>query len=243
MFVTEKKKYHICGQFPWWLLSNCNIYDITSHMFQTLILMHLQMQRDVWLDNVINLQQYILRYTAWNPTSLRNVAFHWLTREYMQVVLCSWRRWRYRRKKFLFQCFFWRENVIDFELKKVLLPPPREFCRHILSWRKFQAASFKRCLHSVLRGYHVLRLRLRVAVKLNFRPYIRRYTSPNENFEYSYPLIIQSKTTHLTTLRRISWKAFLAERQKFLPCIAIWKDEQLFKHGGSMTQNVSFLKT
>ena len=31
-------------------------------------------------------------------------------------------------------------------------------------------------------------VRLRVAVKLNFRPYIRRYTSPNENFEYSYPL-------------------------------------------------------
>ena len=26
--------------------------------------------------------------------------------------------------------------------------------------------------------------------KLNFRPYIRRYTSPNENFEYSYPLIL-----------------------------------------------------
>ena len=25
--------------------------------------------------------------------------------------------------------------------------------------------------------------------KINFRPYIRRYTSPNENFEYSYPLI------------------------------------------------------
>ena len=37
-------------------------------------------------------------------------------------------------------------------------------------------------------GNHVLRLRSRVAVKLNFRPYIRRYTSPNENFEYSYPL-------------------------------------------------------
>ena len=36
--------------------------------------------------------------------------------------------------------------------KKVLLPPPREFSRHILSERKFQVASFKRCLHSVLRG-------------------------------------------------------------------------------------------
>ena len=39
-------------------------------------------------------------------------------------------------------------------------------------------------------GNHVLRLRVRVAVKQNFRPYIRRYTSPNENFEYSYPLNI-----------------------------------------------------
>ena len=38
-------------------------------------------------------------------------------------------------------------------------------------------------------GNHVLRLHSRVAVKQNFRPYIRRYTSPNENFEYSYPLL------------------------------------------------------
>ena len=50
------------------------------------ILMHLQMQRDVCLDNVINLRQYILRYTVGNPTSLRNVAFHWLTSEYMQLA-------------------------------------------------------------------------------------------------------------------------------------------------------------
>ena len=50
------------------------------------ILMHLQMQRDVWSDNVINLKQYILWYTVANPTSLRNVAFHWLTSEYMQLV-------------------------------------------------------------------------------------------------------------------------------------------------------------
>ena len=39
-------------------------------------------------------------------------------------------------------------------------------------------------------GNHVLQLRSRVAVKLNFRPYIQQYTSPNENFEYSYPLIL-----------------------------------------------------
>ena len=47
--------------------------------------MHLQMQRDVWLDNIINLRQYILRYTVKNPTSLCNVAFHRMTSEYMQV--------------------------------------------------------------------------------------------------------------------------------------------------------------
>ena len=48
--------------------------------------MHLQMQRDIWLDNVINLQQYILRYTVANLMSLRNIAFHWLTSEYMQLA-------------------------------------------------------------------------------------------------------------------------------------------------------------
>ena len=37
---------------------------------------------------------------------------------------------------------------------------------------------------------HVLRLRSRVTVNLNLRLYIWRYTSPNENFEYSYPLNI-----------------------------------------------------
>ena len=31
-------------------------------------------------------------------------------------------------------------------------PPTREFCRHILSCRELKAESFKRCLHSVLRG-------------------------------------------------------------------------------------------
>ena len=31
-------------------------------------------------------------------------------------------------------------------------PPPREFCRHILSCRELKGKSFKRCLHSVLRG-------------------------------------------------------------------------------------------
>ena len=36
-------------------------------------------------------------------------------------------------------------------------------------------------------GNHILRLRSRVAIKLNFRPYIRRYTSPNENLNTVIP--------------------------------------------------------
>ena len=37
-------------------------------------------------------------------------------------------------------------------------------------------------------GNHVYRLR--VAVKRDFRQYIRRYTSPNENFEYGHPILM-----------------------------------------------------
>ena len=48
--------------------------------------MHLQIQQDVWLDNIINLQQYILGYTVTNQTSLHNVTFHWVTSEYMQLA-------------------------------------------------------------------------------------------------------------------------------------------------------------
>ena len=51
----------------------------------------------------------------------------------------------------------WRMNfyplsVLDGWLRMGLVPPTREFCRHILSCRKLKAESFKRCLHSVLRG-------------------------------------------------------------------------------------------
>ena len=57
------------------------------------ILMHLRMQRDVWLDNVKNLQRYILRYTVWNPTSSCYVASHWLAFGFTQltalVALCK----------------------------------------------------------------------------------------------------------------------------------------------------------
>ena len=66
-----------------------------------MILMHLQTQRDVWLDNVINLRQYILRYSVGNPTSLRNVAFHWLTSEYVQLAAAG----RKGATKYIFAVF------------------------------------------------------------------------------------------------------------------------------------------
>ena len=44
-------------------------------------------------------------------------------------------------------------ELIDGWLRMGLLPsPPREFCRHILSCKELKAESFKRCLHSTLRG-------------------------------------------------------------------------------------------
>ena len=46
--------------------------------------MHLRMQRAIWLDNIINLQLYILRYTFANSTSLRNVVFIGWQSEYMR---------------------------------------------------------------------------------------------------------------------------------------------------------------
>ena len=90
-----------------------------------------------------------------------------------QAVLCSWRRWTYRRNKVHFHCLFQGKMLIV----------------HKNGDSHIQNFHLGRYIVGYTFGNHVLRLRLRVAVKLNFRPYIRRYTSPNANFEYSYPLI------------------------------------------------------
>ena len=71
--------------------------------------MHLQMQRDFWLDNVINLQQYILQYTVGNRMSLRNVAFHWLTSEFMELASGFMQlaaAWRLGATKYIFTVSF-----------------------------------------------------------------------------------------------------------------------------------------
>ena len=46
---------------------------------------------------------------------------------------------------------FARAYNIDGWLRMGLLPP-REFCRQIITCRELKAESFKKCLHSVLRG-------------------------------------------------------------------------------------------
>ena len=49
--------------------------------------------------------------------------------------------------------FYQSQIRLDGWLRMGLLPPPpREFCRHILSCRELKAKSFKTCLHSVLWG-------------------------------------------------------------------------------------------
>ena len=57
-----------------------------------LILMHLHMYCDVWLDNVKNLWRYILRYTVRNPTSSRNmllIGWHLVLRSSQNLSLCA----------------------------------------------------------------------------------------------------------------------------------------------------------
>ena len=68
----------------------------------------------------------------------------------------------------------------------------RQNCRSALEWGYPYSNFFLGGRGDVV-GYtfrnQVLRLGSRVAIKLNFQPFIRLYTSPNETFEYSYPLI------------------------------------------------------
>ena len=145
---------------------------------QTNFLMHLRLLRDFWFDNVKNLRQYILRYSVANPTSLRNVAFLWLTSEYIQLASGFMQLAAAGRKRNIahFHCLF-EGNMLIVHLNG------DNHIQNFHLWRYIVGYTF---------GNHVLRLRLRVAVKLSFRPYIRRYTSLNENFEYSYPLNIMS---------------------------------------------------
>ena len=84
-------------------------------------------------------------------------------------------------------------------------------------------------------GNHVLRLSSSVAVKLNFRPYIRRYTSPNENFEYSYPLTHKDRKLFANQLNLSS----LANNSLIL----CWWGGNVFLNTCTITLMILFLNT
>ena len=67
-------------------------------------------------------------------------------------------------------------------------------------------------------GNHVLWLRLSISIKLNFRPYIRQDTSPNENFEYRYPLISCSQIHSRNTPQLLKGKQTIRSLIRLLLC-------------------------
>ena len=85
-------------------------------------------------------------------------------------------------------CGFMRLATLQFELK-------------LQKCIRMGITIFKISFGEVYRRIYVRKSRFtvssRVAVKLNFRPNIRRYSSPNENFEYSYPLNIWISPLHV----------------------------------------------
>ena len=62
--------------------------------------MHIRIKHNIWLDNIKNLRQYILRYTVANSKSLWNVASDWpksgftslqvLARFYVAASISTW---------------------------------------------------------------------------------------------------------------------------------------------------------
>ena len=92
--------------------------------------------------------------------------------------------WKWRHIK---QRPVWRWTIIQ----KVKCPFCREFCRKnickYLGDNCIQNVHLGRYIVGYMVGNFVLRRRVSGAVKRNFRPYNRWYTSPNENFEYGYP--------------------------------------------------------
>ena len=72
------------------------------------------------------LLQYILRSTVANPTPLSNVAFHWLTSEYMQLASCFMQlaaaaHWPNRVHFHCLSLSFLRENVNSVTIFKIFI--------------------------------------------------------------------------------------------------------------------------
>ena len=64
----------------------------------------------------------------------------------------------------------------------------RQDCRRAFEWEyPYSQLWFGDIVGYMFRN-HVLRPHSIVAIKLNLQLYVHGYTSPNESFEYSYPL-------------------------------------------------------
>ena len=86
--------------------------------------------------------------------------------------------------------YFWRENVKSFAicmtLKASFLNVSRKSVNH-LEINCIQNVNLGRYIVGYMGGYLALWRRTSGGIQRDFRPYIQRYTSLNENFEYGYP--------------------------------------------------------
>ena len=99
-------------------------------------------------------------------TQRHYATFHWLTSEYMQLAsgFMQLAAAGPRRNIVHFHCLFEGKML-------AMYYNGDNHIQHFHLGRYIVRYTF---------GNHFLRLRLRVAVKLNFRPYIQRYTSQND---------------------------------------------------------------
>ena len=71
---------------------------------------------------------------------------------YAQILRCRGPDPTFIFQDIVFEMFNFVEPALDWWRSMLLLPPPQEFRKIILSKRGFQAASFNRCLQYVRRG-------------------------------------------------------------------------------------------
>ena len=100
--------------------------------------------------NVMSSRRYV--------TSKINIAPHRVNMTYCSIMRVNMTNCSIKRVT-MTNCSIMRVNMTYCSIRRMAEngfapppPPPREFCRHILSCRELKAESFKRCLHSVLRG-------------------------------------------------------------------------------------------
>ena len=90
-----------------------------------------------------------------------------------------------------------RLKNVEMDIKHGIKVANLYFCKHVFSFvlvycyelgdNCIQIFHLGRYIVGYTVGNFVLRRRVSGAVKHDFRPYIRRYTTPNEKFEYCYP--------------------------------------------------------